>query len=149
MLPKFIRIVAGSAITLAACSGGNSAPVNEGCPVVMPGVPAVLYPSSSQVVSSNGGFNIITAFQYSPYVLTLQASGYPTVMTASPIVPAPTPLPAGAATPMPGATPAAYAVPNASLQAGVTYSIVAMLTFPGDCGTQLPTLGTFTTAPTP
>jgi hypothetical protein len=35
------------------------------------------------------------------------------------------------------------------LQNGVTYSIVGMLTFPGDCGTQMPTLGTFTTAPVP
>jgi hypothetical protein len=148
MLPKYLGIIVASA-TLAACSGGNAAPVNEGCPVTIPAVPAVLYPTSSQVLLSNGGFNIITAFQYSPYALTLQAPGYPTVTTGSPVVPAPTPLPSGAATAQPGVPPAAYAVPVASLQNGVTYSIVGTLTFPGDCGTQMPTLGTFTTAPVP
>jgi hypothetical protein len=112
-----------------------------------PAVPSVLYPSSSQAIASAGGFNITTAFQYSVYPLTLQGPGVPTVTTGAAVVPAPTPLPSGAATPLPFATPAAYAVPAGSLQPGVTYAIVGMFTFAGDCPTQTPTLGTLTTAP--
>lgn len=141
------RVLAvASVLALGACSGGNSAPVNEGCPLTMIAPPPVLYPSSSPPLASAGGFNIVVAYLYGQYPLTLQAPGAATVATGAAIVPAPTPLPGGAPTPPPGATPVAYAVPAGSLQPGATYAIVAELTFSGDCPTQRPTLGTFTTA---
>ena len=138
-----------SIIALASCSGGNTQPVNEGCPLIMLAPPAVLYPTSSSVVANGDPLDVIVAYQYGQYPLALQAPGKPTVMTGPAISPAPTPFPQGAATPGPGAAPVAYAIPADSLQPGATYSIVAMLTFPGDCPTQLPTLGTFSTLPPP
>lgn len=143
---KFVLAVA-SIVALASCSGGNSQPVNEGCPLTMLAPPPVLFPSNASTLASAGGFDIIVAYQYGQYPLTLQAPGAPAVSTGSVIVPAPTPLPSSAGAPLPGATPVAYAVPAGSLEAGATYSIVAQLTFSGDCPTQRPTLGTFTTVP--
>lgn len=145
---KFVLAIA-SILALASCSGGNTQPVNEGCPLIMLAPPAVLYPTSSTLLANGDAFDIIVDYQYGQYPLALQAPGKPTVMTGPAIAPAPTPFPAGAATPGPGAAPVAYAVAAGSLQAGVQYSIVATLTYPGDCPTQMPTLGTLNTLPPP